>query len=81
MNALQIKVFLFKHGLTISGMARELAGDYPATVDSIRTMLTDMFYHGRHNAGLARLVEIKFKLKVDNPKRPQTVREAVQRAA
>lgn len=81
MNALQIKVFLFKEGLTITKIAKDLAGDYPANPESIRKMLTDMFYHGKHNAGLSKLVEIKFGIKIDRPKRPQTVREAVRRAA
>lgn len=80
MNALQIKVFLLKHGLTVSGIARDIADDYPATIDSIRKMLTEMFYHGRYNAGLAAIVDRKFGIKIV-PSRPQTVREAVRRAA
>lgn len=81
MNALQIKVYLLKRGLTISAMARELSEDYPATVDSLRMMLTEMFYHGRNYAGLAKLVETKFGIKVDRRGRNGSVSEAVRRAA
>jgi hypothetical protein len=81
MNALQIKVFLFKNGLTVSAIARGLVDHYPANEESIRKMLTNMFYHGKFNAGLAALVEKKYGIRIDEPKRPQTVREAVRRAA
>jgi len=81
MNALQIKTFLWKRGLTITAIARSIVSDYNATEDSIRTMLTDLFYHGKWNAKLAALVEEKYGIKIDRPSRPQTVREAVRRAA
>ena len=81
MNALQIKTFLWENGLTISGIAREIELEYDATFDSLRTMLTNMFYYGEYNAKLAALVEEKFKIKIDRPTRPQSVREAVQKAA
>lgn len=81
MNALQIKTFLWKRGLTISEIARAIEPEYDATLDSIRTMLTNLFYHGKWNSQLAALVEQKFKITVDRPSRPQTVREAVRRSA
>ncbi len=81
MNALEIKTFLWKNGLTITEIARGLETEYEATFDSLRTMLTDLFYYGKSNAKLAALVEAKYKIKVDRPKRPQTVREAVKAAA
>lgn len=81
MNALEIKIFLLEKGLTITEIARVLSKDYDATVDSIRTMLTDLFYHGKWNEKLAKLVHKKYAIKVDKPTRPQTVREAVKHAA
>lgn len=81
MNALQIKTLLWQKGLTISEIARGLELEYDATFDSLRTMLTEMFYHGKFNAKLARLVEEKYQIKIERPSTPQTVREAVQRAA
>jgi len=81
MNALQIKTFLWKNGLTISGMAADIRAEYPATKDSIRTMLTNLFYHGKWNRDLAAIVERKYGIKVTRPSRPQTVREAVKLAA
>ena len=81
MNALQIKTILWKKGLTITDIARGLETEYDATFDSLRTMLTDLFYYGKWNSKLAALVEEKYKSTVDRPKRPQTVREAVKAAA
>ena len=81
MNALQVKTLLWKKGLTISAIARGLELEYDATFDSLRTMLTEMFYHGKYNAKLAQLVDEKHGIKIDRPSTPQTVREAVQRAA
>ncbi len=81
MNALQIKTFLWKNGLTISSIARDIELEYDATFDSLRTMLTDMFYYGRFNEKLAALVEAKYGLKIDRPVRPQSVRDAVRQAA
>jgi hypothetical protein len=81
MNAKQIKLFLWENGLTISEMARALELEYDATFDTIRNALTQMFYHEKHNAELARLVRNKFGIHVDGPSKPQTVREAVRRAA
>lgn len=81
MNALQIKTFLWQNGLTITEIARSIEPEYDATLDSIRTMLTNLFYHGKWNAELAALVEEKYGIKVDRPERPQTVREAVRLAA
>lgn len=81
MNALEIKTFLWKNGLTITDIARGLETEYDATFDSLRTMLSDMFYHGRYNSKLANLVRQKYKIRVDRPSTPQTVKEAVRRAA
>lgn len=81
MNALQIKTFLWKRSLTVTEIARAIEPEYDATLDSIRTMLTNLFYHGKWNSQLAALVEAKYGIKVDGPTRPQTVREAVRRAA
>jgi hypothetical protein len=81
MNALQIKIFLLERGLTITDIAKALSKDYDATVDSIRTMLTDLFYHGKWNSKLAKLVRVKYGIKIEKSARPQTVREAVRRAA
>lgn len=81
MNAFQVKSFLWKNGLTISDIARNLEPEYEATFDSLRTMLTNMFYHGQFNEKLAALVEERYSIKIDRPQVPQTVREAVQRAA
>lgn len=81
MNALQIKVSLFRKGLTISEIARRLAPIHGATFDSMRTMLTNLFYHGVRNDKLAALVKEKYGIIVDTPAKPSTVREAVQRAA
>ena len=81
MNALQVKNFLWKNGLSVSQIARELELEYDATFESLRTMLTALFYFGKYNAKLADLVEQKYGLKIDRPSRPQTVKEAVRRAA
>jgi hypothetical protein len=81
MNALEVKIHMFKKGLTISSIARDLEGEYDATFASIRTMLTNMFYYGRYNHKLALLVSARYGIKIERPTRPQTVREAVQRAA
>lgn len=81
MNALEIKIFLLKHGLTVSDIALALHKDVGLTFDSCRNALTRMFYHGDYKADLAKLVRLKFAIKVDRPVRPQTVREAVRRAA
>jgi hypothetical protein len=81
MNPLQVKTFLWKRGLTISQIARDLELEYEATFDSLRIMLTDLFYHGKYNAKLAKLVEARYGLKIERPARPQTVREAVKQAA
>ena len=81
MNAFEVKIHLFKNGLTITAIAKDLAPAYGATIDSLRMMLTELFYHGKYNERLAAIVESEYGIKVDRPKRPQTVREAVQRAA
>ncbi len=81
MNALQVKTFLWKNGLTITDMARALETEYDATFDSIRNALTLMFYHGKYNEQLALLVDTKYGIKIDRPKQPQTVKEAVRQAA
>lgn len=81
MNALKVKNFLWKNGFTITEMARQLEGEYDATFDSLRTMLTQMLYHDKYNRELAKLVESRFGLKIEKPTKPQTVRQAVQRAA
>lgn len=81
MNALQIKTFLWRNGLTISGIAKALAPHLGWTVDTTRNALTQLFYHGKYNAELARLVRQEFHITVDKPSRPQTVREALRRAA
>jgi len=81
MNALQIKTFLWKNGLTITGMAKEIAPAIGWTFDTTRNGLTQLFYHGKYNADLAKLVRDKYGIKVDRPERPQTVSEAVRRAA
>lgn len=81
MNALKVKNYLWKNGLTISEMARRLDGKYDATFDSLRTMLTDLLYDRKYNEKLADLVEAEFGLVIPKPDKPQTVREAVRRAA
>lgn len=80
MNALQIKTFLWKEGLTITQIANDLQPEYGATVHSLRTMLTDLFYHGRPNTKLTDLVKKRYGITVDT-KRRTTVKEAVKRAA
>lgn len=80
MNALQIKTFLWKNGLTITDIARALEPEYDATLDSIRTMLTNMFYHGEYNSKLAQLVREKYGLVIRQPL-PRTVKDAVRQAA
>lgn len=81
MNAFQIKTFLWKKGLTITDIAKAIEPDYDATFDSLRTMLTGLFYHGDYNSKLAKIVHQKFGIEVNRPSQPQTVREAVRRAA
>ncbi len=81
MNALQIKTFLWTKGLTISGIADELAPKMGWTVDTTRNALTQLFYHGKHNDKLAKLVSGRYGIKVEKPSRPQTVSEALRRAA
>ena len=81
MNAFQIKVHLLKEGLTISAMARHLEPLYGATFDSLRMMLTNLFYYGVRNDRLAALVKKEFKITVDSPRTPSTVKDAVRRAA
>lgn len=81
MNALQIKVHLLEKGLTISEIARRLEPKYGATFDSMRMMLTNLFYHGARNDRLARMVKKEFGIAVDTSRRPSTVKEAVKQAA
>ncbi|MEO8649167.1 MAG: hypothetical protein ABI539_08380 [Acidobacteriota bacterium] len=81
MNAFQVKTLLWKKGLTISDIARSLELEYEATFDSLRTMLTNLFYHGQYNPKLAALVEEKYGIKIERPRSRQTVREAVKQAA
>lgn len=81
MNPLEIKIFLFKQGLSITTIAKELSSEYGATVDSLRTMLTEMFYHGRYNERLARLVNKRYGISIKRPRHPRTVSEAVRQAA
>lgn len=81
MNALQVKNFLWKAGLTVTQIARDIEPEYDATFESLRTMLTAMFYFGKYNEKLATLVREKYGLNIDRPSRPQTVKEAVRRAA
>ena len=81
MNALEIKIHMLKKGLTLTGIARELASEYDATFESLRTMLKNLFYYEKYNAKLAALVNKKYGIKIDRPRAPQTVREAVRRAA
>lgn len=80
MNALQIKTFLWKNGLTITDIARAIEPEYDATLDSIRTMLTNMFYHGEYNSKLANLVREKYGIVIRQPQ-PRTVKEALRQAA
>jgi hypothetical protein len=80
MNALQIKTFLWKNGLTISGIATDIHTSVGLTFDSCRNALTRMFYHGDYNAELAKIVRDKYGIKVDRPAKPQTVREALKAA-
>jgi hypothetical protein len=81
MNALEIKIHMLKKGLTLTGIARELESEYEATFESLRTMLKNLFYYGKYNAKLAAIVDRKYGIKVSRPKTPQTVAEAVRRAA
>lgn len=81
MNALEVKIHLLKNDLTITGIARDLAPEYGATFESLRTMLKGLFYYGNYNARLADLVKERYGIKITKPKRPQTVREAVKQAA
>lgn len=81
MNAFEIKIFLLKHGLTITDIAKSVMDDFGQTFDSTRNALTQMFYHDKYNPNLARTVREKYGIKVNPPKTPQTVREAVRRAA
>lgn len=80
MNAVEIKIHMLKKGLTLTGIARELEPEYPATFESLRTMLKNLFYYGRYNSKLAALVKQKYGIKIDRPTQPQTVREAVSQA-
>lgn len=81
MNALQIKTFLWKNGLTISSIASEIHEELDRTFDGCRNSLTRLFYHGDYNEELARVIKERYGIKVDKPWLPQTVREAVRRAA
>lgn len=81
MNAFEIKVHLFKKGLSITKMAERLQPKYGGSTEAIRKMLTNLFYHGVWNDRLARFVKKEFGIVVDKPNRPQTVREAVRQAA
>ena len=81
MNAFQIKVHLFKNGLTVTKIAEGLQPTYGGSTESIRKMLTNLFYHGVWNERLAATVKSEYGIVVHKPKQSQTVREAVQRAA
>lgn len=81
MDALQIKTFLWKQGLTITQIAEAVAPELGWTVDTARNAITKLFYHGKWNAELAALVRSRYGIKVTKPTAPQTVREAVRRAA
>lgn len=81
MNALQIKTFLWKQGLTITTIAEDLAPQLGWTVDTTRNAVTKLFYHGKWNAQLASLVRDRYGITIKKPDVPQTVSEAVRRAA
>jgi hypothetical protein len=80
MTPLQIKNYLWKNGLTISDLARAIEPEYDATFHSLRIMLTEMFYSDRYNSKLAVIVEEKFGIKVDPPRR-MVARTSILRAA
>lgn len=82
MNALKVKNFLWKNGLTVSSIAERVAPKYgTASKHSIRVMLTRMFYHDDHNERLAKIVKDEIGLDIPKPRKPQTVIEAVKQAA
>jgi len=81
MNALQIKTFLWKQGLTVTEIAEAVALQLGWTVDTARNAITKLFYHGKYNAELAAFVKANYGIVIKKPDAPQTVREAVRRAA
>lgn len=81
MNAFEIKTFLWKNELSISDIARSIAPQIGWTFDTTRNAITQLFYHGKYDAALAKLIRAEFRIKVDKPTQPQTVGEAVRRAA
>lgn len=80
MNALKVRNFLWKNKLTITGMARELELEYDATFDSLRKMLTDLFYKDIYNAKLAAIVKEKYGLDIPAPKKQRTAKTVAQAA-
>lgn len=68
MNTKQIKKFLIDADLTITEMSRQLAPFVTASEDSIRQMLSDMFYGRRWYPTLAERVNKQFGLNLVRPK-------------
>lgn len=82
MNALEIKIHLYKNGLTISDIAREIQPEFGEhAFDTLRMLITKLFYRDYWNPRLADVIRRRYGIKLKKPDRPQTVREAVRRAA
>lgn len=79
MTPFEVKVFMMENGLTISGMARELA-DNNATEASLRVMISDMIYGRKYYPNRAKQLADKFNLQL-SPIKQTSVREIVKRAA
>lgn len=65
-NTTEVKIFLLKHDLEISQMARELRTGKQTTV-AVRVMLSQMINGHRYYPTLARRVEERYGLKLSRP--------------
>ena len=70
MKSIQIKIKLLEQGLTVAGIARQMAQepDVEANEKSLRAMITDMINGRRFYPQLAEKVNAKFNLGIKRPK-------------
>lgn len=66
MKPLQVKIFLWKNGLSLAGMARELKTNWQSE-DAIRVMLSQMVHGHRFYPSLAKRANEKYGLQLKRP--------------
>lgn len=81
MNPLQVKIFLLKQGLTVSGIARELCKDSNTKFSSMRTMIDDTIHGRKFYPAIAAALEDKFGIKIERPQHAQPICRILRQAA